>query len=305
MSLIKAKNIDISKVSFSTPRPLDNGAKLVYVNYNDGRFTIQTPWMTMPWKMGVYTESEYPKYSIDMSFRGMDENPDMKAFHDKFKELEQTIIDGGHKNCASWLKKDPKTSREVIEALFNPMLKVSKDKETGLPDGKWPPIFKLKVPRRDGTWEFKLFNKDGTEYKINDADEPVDVEELFIKNTKVRCIIQCVGLWIASGSYMCQWKVTRAEVEVPETFSNDDFLSDSDDDGDDEKEVKMLEDTDEEHDDTTHNDVGQDDSEHDVEAQDENHARTPSPEPEPKVAPKAPKKVVKKRVKKVVRKNSD
>ena len=42
MSLVKGKNIDTSKV-FSTPRTLDNGAKLVYVNYDGGRFSIQTP----------------------------------------------------------------------------------------------------------------------------------------------------------------------------------------------------------------------------------------------------------------------
>ena len=27
---------------------------------------------------------------------------------------------------------------------------------------------------------------------------------------------------------MCQWKLTKAEVEVPESFSNDNFLDDSD-----------------------------------------------------------------------------
>lgn len=306
MSLIKAKNIDTSKISFSTPRTLDNGAKLVYVNYNDGRFSVQTPWMTMPWKMGVYSEGEYPKYSIDMSFRGMDDNPEIKAFHDKFKELEQVIIDGGHKNCAAWLKKDPKTSKEVIEALFNPILKVSKDKETGMPDGKWPPIMKLKVPRRDGTWEFKLFDKNGTEYKINDSEEPVDVEELFIKNTRVRCIIQCVGLWVASGNYMCQWKVTRAEVEVPKTYSNDDFLSDSDDDEGD-GEVKMLADSDEEDNgDNGDADNGDnaDNGDGSSDADEEEHKeKSPSPEPEPE--PKPAKKVVKKKVKKVVRKNSN
>jgi hypothetical protein len=303
MSLVKAKNVDTSKISFSAPKSLDNGAKLVYVNYNDGRFSVQTPWMTMPWKMGVFTEGDYPKYSIDMSFRGMDENPDIKGFHDKFKELEQTIIDGGHKNCAAWLKKDPKTSKEVIEALFNPILKVSKDKESGMPDGKWPPIMKLKVPRRDGTWEFKLFDKDGTEYKINDTEEPVDVEELFVKNTRVRCIIQCVGLWIASGNYMCQWKVTRAEVDVPKTYSNDDFLSDSDDDG----EVKMLADSDGEDGgvkmlaDSDGEDCKNNGSDGEVEENEESQKeKSPSPEPEQKPA----KKVVKK-VKKVVRKNSD
>ena len=37
-SLTKIKNIDISRVTSSDPRILDNGAKLVYINYNNSRF---------------------------------------------------------------------------------------------------------------------------------------------------------------------------------------------------------------------------------------------------------------------------
>ena len=36
--LIKGKNIDVNKVQFSDPNTLDNGAKLVYVNYNNSKF---------------------------------------------------------------------------------------------------------------------------------------------------------------------------------------------------------------------------------------------------------------------------
>ena len=228
MSLVKGKNIDISAVDFSVPKSLDNGAKLVYVNYDNGRFSVQTPWMTMPWKMGVYTDGDYPKYSVDLSFKGMDENPDLQGFHDKFKALEEKLIQGGINNSVPWFKK-PKISRDGVVEKFNPIIKDSRDKETGEPDGKWPPTMKLKVPRRDGTWECKVVNKDDrSEYKINDVENPDNLEDVFIKNTKVRAIIQCVGIWIASGNYMRQWKLQRAEVEVPTTYSNDDFIDDSD-----------------------------------------------------------------------------
>ena len=274
MSLVKGKNIDTNAITFSVPKTLDNGAKLVYVNYNQGRFSVQTPWMTMPWKMGAYTDGEYPKYSIDLSFKGMDENPDLQAFYDKFKALEQTIIDGGLENSVAWFKKNIK-SREGVAEKFNPIIKESRDKETGEPDGKWPPSMKVKVPRRDGVWEFKVSNKDGTHYKINDTENPDNCEDLFVKNTRVRGIIQCVGLWVASGNYMCQWKLTKAEVEVPETFSNDDFLDDSDN-----------EDT------VDHEFVEDSDKEEETDTVEENHDSVGSEEPEP----------VKKVIKKVVRK---
>jgi hypothetical protein len=242
MSLVKGKNIDTSAIEFAVPRTLDNGAKLVYVNYNHGRFSVQTPWMSMPWKMGVFTDGEYPKYSIDLSFKGMENGNDLQLFNDKMKEVEQKIIDGGCENSVAWFKKNIKSRDGVVEK-FNPVIKESRDKETGEPDGKWPPSMKVKVPRRDGVWEFKVSNKDGTQYNINDSENPDNCEDIFVKNTKVRAIIQCVGLWVASGNYMCQWKLTKAEVEVPETFSNDDFLDDSD--NEDTVEHEFVEDSDE------------------------------------------------------------
>ena len=50
---------------------------------------------------------------------------------------------------------------------------------------------------------------------INDSENPDNCEDIFVKNTRVRAIITCVGLWVASGNYMCQWKLTRAEVDIP------------------------------------------------------------------------------------------
>ena len=282
MSLVKAKNINTKLITFSDPRHLDNGAKLVYVNYNGGRFSVQTPWCSMPWKMGAYLDGEYPKYSIDLSFKGMDENPEMKGFHDKFKELEQKIIDGGMEHSISWFKKSIK-SRDGVAEKFGPIIKESRDKETGEPDGKWPPSMKVKVPRRDGVWECKVSKKDGTPYKINDTDNPDNCEDLFVKNTKVRGIIQCVGLWIASGTYMCQWKLTKAEVDVPESFSNEDFLEDSD--NEDGEEHEFVEDSDEDNG-NNEPDVVDDGS--------------PEPEHEPEPEPETPKK--KKVIKKVVKK---
>ena len=290
MSLIKGKNIDTSKVSFAPPRVLDNGAKLVYLNYNGGRLSVQTPWMSMPWKMGVYTEGDYPKYSVDLTFKGMEDNPDLQAFHDKLLELEEKVIDGGFENSVSWFKKKP-TSRDTAEALFNRIVKVSTDRDTGEPDGKWPPTMKLKVPRRDGVWETKVSDKSGKLYDINNKESGDTLEELLVKNTKMRAIIQCVGLWVASGSYMCQWKLSKAEVEVPDSSGQHDFLADSDDEDGTEAPSNFIEDS---------NDDGEDGS-GDEEVGDNDDNKTPSPEPEP--APAAPKKKVVRR--KVVKKTSN
>ena len=226
--LIKGKNMDISKVGFSVPKVLDNGAKLVYVNYNGGKFCMQTPWMTMPWTMSCFSEGPYPKYSAELSFKGMDETPELQEFHDRFIELQDKIVDAGVENSVAWFKKKT-SSREVIEALFNPIVKVSKDRETGEPNGKYPPTFKAKVPQMNKNWDVKVFNKEGRQYQINDAESGDNLEDVLVKFSKVRAIIQCVGLWVAAGNFMCQWKLVKAEVDVPGNSTAHDFLPDSDD----------------------------------------------------------------------------
>ena len=245
--LIKGKNIDISKVSVSEPRVLDNGAKLVYVNYNGGRFMIQTPWMELPWDMSCYTEGPYPKYSIELSFKGIDEQPELQEFLDKLNELDTKMVDIGIEKSVQFFKKKT-TNREVVEGHYNPIVKVSKDKETGEPDGKWPSSFRVKIPFRDGKFNTKLYT-DGEICTINDPESDTKIEELLVKRTRARCILQCVGIWVASGNYMCQWQLQKAELEVPANTNNYEFMADSEDEHDDcedNADPVMLDDSDDE-----------------------------------------------------------
>ena len=235
--LTKGKNLNATSVTVSAPKSLDNGAKLVYVNYDNSRFNVQTPWMDMPWDMSCFNEGPYPKYSMELSFRGVDEDPDQAAFLDRFNKLDQRLIDLGVENSVQWFKKK-NISRDTVEnGLYNPIVRVSKDRETGEPDGKWPSTFRLKVPNRDGKWSGTFVNSEtGKEFKVNspEAEDHTPLENVLVKNAKVRAIIQCVGLWIASGNYMCQWQIVKAEVKVPATASNCDFIPDSDNEDDEE-----------------------------------------------------------------------
>ena len=138
---------------------------------------------------------------------------------------------------------------------------------------------KLKIPCRDGVFEPKFVSHTGEPYNVNGGD---NLSDIIVKRARVRCIIQCVGLWIASGNYMCQWKLVRAEVEVPESACAETFLPDSDDEGESgapapvESAPKMLEDSDDEPEPTNDNDEDSD--------SDEEEAPNPSPPPAPTTA---------------------
>ena len=192
-------------------------------------------------------------------------------------------------NSIAWFKKKS-TSRDVVEALFNRVVKVSTDKDTGEPDGKWPPTMKLKMPRRDNVWEASFIDKSGKVYDINNKEGGDNLEDVLVKNTRMRAIIQCVGLWVASGNYMCQWKLTKAEVEVPDSSGQHEFLDDSDDEDGDGNEApsNFIEDS---------NDEDEDGSNEIKDNEEENtEPKVPSPEPEPEPEQSPKKKVVRRKV---------
>lgn len=226
VNLEKVKNLDISKVSASDPRVLDNGSKLVYLNYNSGKFTVQTPWMSLPWDMSCYTEGAYPKYSIDLSFKGYEDSKILGETLSKFKELDEKLIDIGLQKSVQFFKKKT-NSREVIEGHYSSIIKYSKDKETGEIDNKYPPSIKVKIPYKDDNFDVQLYDENKVKYDLHDNDSDKKITDLLVKNTEARCILQCVGIWIASGSYMCQWKLLKAELKVPENKCE--FMPDSDD----------------------------------------------------------------------------
>ena len=106
--------------------------------------------------------------------------------------------------------------------------------------------------------------------------------------------MSCVGLWVASGNYMCQWQLTSAEVDLPDDADNDDFLPDSDDEGGDavDSSTGNAEVS------TSSNETGvvvEDSDEEDEEDDEGDPEPDPEPEPEPEPEP-VKKKVVKRKV---------
>jgi hypothetical protein len=296
------KDIDVSQINVSKPNVLDNGAKLIYVNYTgEKKFRIQTPKMSLPFGLNEYTEGPYPKYSTELSYKEspstdpkeIKNNEKIKQFHDKMIEIEAKLIDLAVENSGPWFKLK-NANRDIISSKFlPPIVKVSKDKD-GEPDGKYPPTSKLKIYNKDGKWGCSLFDMKPPNSIINiNSDEGLDIKDVITNNARIKGIISCVGIWIGSGTFMCQWALSEARVEVPEgRSSNQSFVPDSDDEEEDEEEGEadeeqttplvdepveqkptLLDDSDEE--------------EAEVEA-----AAEPDPEPV-----KKPKKVLKKKVK--------
>ena len=124
------KNIDVSKLRYSEIKTLSSGAKTVYVNYGTDKLTIQTPVLSLPpygrsepydisqaKKKGLPIPEKDKKYDLDVSFKGIDENPKIKIFHDKMKEVEAKIIGVDRKSRVISLSIKAKDNADEQQAM--------------------------------------------------------------------------------------------------------------------------------------------------------------------------------------------
>jgi hypothetical protein len=135
------------------------------------------------------------------------------------------LVEAASKNGPQWFKKK-QLSSEVAKELYTKMLRVSVD-EDGEPDGRYPPSFAFKIVKRDGKVHCKVFDKDHNEINVDSTegeDQPLDLETAFKKNTKVKMLLKCNGIWIASGKFGYTWRAEQIRIKMPASFDNYAFL---------------------------------------------------------------------------------
>ena len=207
-------SLSTSKITITAPKVLESGAKASYLNYEGGKLVLQTALsMSLPFGLSVYDKnpSGTPEYSVDLSFRGADTNPEIKAFQAKMTELDNFMIDQGVKNCKAWFKSDLK--REVVQAFYTPIVKFAKDKE-GNPQ-PYPPTLKAKLRKIKSDFEAKFYDVGGKAYK----DTPI--EELLPKNAQVTCLLECGGVWFAGSKYGLTFRVKQVVIhKLPERLGD-------------------------------------------------------------------------------------
>jgi hypothetical protein len=243
MNVLLAKNFDVDKLKYSELKIMKSGAKSVYINYNGNKVNLQTPILNIPYgvndnmqfiKKDDTRKDEERKYDITVSFKGMDENPKIKQFHDKMVELEQKIIDDAFTNRLAWFKNNCSGNKDFVSAMFTPIVKHDKDKVTGEVANKYPPTFKAKIPYNssENKFEFDCYDMDNNEINFNDILSN-------LKGGKAQFIIQLSGIWFSAGIFGCSWKIVSSKFQQinmsKPTFvpDSDDELNNDDDDDDD------------------------------------------------------------------------
>lgn len=232
-SITLAKDFDVSKLSYNDVRMLDNGGKVVYVSYDKAPLILQTPDMYAPFGMQKWTNDNRDKYTLSLSFRGMDKRPSVQAFYDVLNTLDKKLVDDGFKNQQTWFRGRKYGSAEVLEALYTPLISHAKDKNTGEITDKFPATFKVTIPSKDGSFTCEVYD--------DSRNIVPDLNALNTKGAKIGAIIQFMGLWFAGGKFGSSWRVVQMKVSPNQSIRGFAFKEDPDDKIDDELEEHTTE----------------------------------------------------------------
>ena len=211
-SIIYPSNFNSKNLTISAPRTLQSGAKQAYINIGGDKFIMQTAIaMTVPFGLNIADKYGPPEFSVDLSFRGADQRPEIKEFLNVMTQLDEFMIQKGVENSVAWFKS--KLSEDVIRAFYTPCVKYSKDKEGNVTS--YPPNLKVKLRKVNNDFETKFYDLNGSPYK------GVPVEELLVKGVQVTAIMECSGVWFAGSKFGLTWRAKQIAIhKLPERIND-------------------------------------------------------------------------------------
>lgn len=218
--ILLPSQVDVQKITYGQPKNLDNGGKIVPIYHDGSPFIIQVPDMTAPYGLSKWDNDRGgTKTDIQLSF-GKPDEPERAAFLGKATELDNKFLADALENTIAWFK-NKYTSLDVVRALYTPMVKLAKDKNTGEVTDAYPPTFKMQVPQRDGNYTCEVYDS---------KKQRVALDSLDLKGASVTAIVQCSGLWVAGGKFGVTWRVVQMKANPKNTkITGYSFVSDSED----------------------------------------------------------------------------
>ena len=199
---------------YKKPAINSNGGKSVGIMnaHSKKSLLISTPLM-LTWGVNEYTDEKTGKKTYDMAIQFPNDEyntEQISKFLTSLQEMENKIKADTIKNSKEWLNKQ-KVSDEVIDALWTPMLKYPKDKESGEYDYSRSPTLKIKIPYWEGEFKVELYNDN--EEIVFPLEDSGPIEDYISKGSNIATLIQCGGLWFVNGKFGITWKLVQGVVK--------------------------------------------------------------------------------------------
>jgi hypothetical protein len=216
-TIVLPKNFDANELTFDSVKKNSMGGNVVYFKYEGHpKVVMQTPVVSAPFGLSTYVDDKTGavKYSLDISFRAMEEDPKIQLFHDKMNDLDNFLISAAVSNSKEWFGK--KQSKEVVENFYRPLVKPSKDPT------KYAPTMKFKImTKRDGNIDVDAF--DSQRNKVN-------LQDVLTSGVKLQAIIEAGSVWFVNKTmFGISWKLVQVKILPSDKIAGFSFQEESDD----------------------------------------------------------------------------
>ena len=217
--IVNGFEFDNSKWKYTKVNVNKVGGKSVGIsNSNTNKVLMVTSPLMMTWGVNAndYENTGTPKYDMSLQFpRENDPNHSdhTTSFLNGLEAMETKIKEDAVTNAKDWFNKS-KMSAEVVEALWSPMLKYSKNPDTGEPDKTKAPRLVVKLPYYSDKdkYDFEFYNTQ--KEKIFPLEhEETNITELVQSKMNVSLVIKCGGLWFANGKFGVTWRLEQGVVQ--------------------------------------------------------------------------------------------
>jgi len=176
---------------------------------------LSSPLM-LTWGVQDFTDDKTGKVSYDLALQFPNdgfETPATKKFIANMTAFEKKIKEDAIANSKEWFSK-PKMTADAVEALWTPILKYPKNKDTLEADMTRAPTLKVKLPFWDNTWkELELYDTDMQPIFPDPMNPALSPKDLIAKGSHIAVSIQCGGIWFANGKFGVTWKLFQAIVK--------------------------------------------------------------------------------------------
>lgn len=176
---------------------------------------LSSPLM-LTWGVQSFTDDKSGKVSYDLALQFPNEGfetPATKRFLENMSAFEKKIKEDAITNSKEWFSK-PKMTADAVDALWTPVLKYPKNKDTLEADTSRAPTIKVKLPFWDGAWkELELYGVDMQAVFPDPTNPSLSPQDLIAKGSHIAVSIQCGGIWFANGKFGVTWKLFQAIVK--------------------------------------------------------------------------------------------
>ena len=214
--IISATNFNANTdVKYTKPKLNKSQGKSVGILNNSNKALLLSTPVILTWGVKEFVDEQNGKKSYTMALQFPNDEyitEQNTKFLEAMKGFENKLKQDALKYSKEWLNKT-KTSAEVVDALFTPMLKYPKDKNTGDFDYIRAPTLNVKIGFWDDKFDCEVYDHEQKQvFPANDGSE-TNLMSLISKSSNVAVILKCGGLWFANGKFGCTWKLVQAAVK--------------------------------------------------------------------------------------------